>query len=688
MKQLKSIYLLFLFFTFNSIAQNINTNNIEIIRDSFGVPHIYTKTDAELGYGLAWVHSEDDFKTIQEAYLAGNSLLSKHIGLRGAPVDFLSQLIRSDEIIDSLYNTIDKNFIEVVKGYAQGINRYAELNPNELLVKKLFPITPKKMLKYSFLQLFISSEGDRAVRAIFENNFKSLTFQRRNELGSNLFSFSTNKTRNGETYMAVNTHQPLDGPTSWYEVHLESEEGTSIIGATFAGAPCVLTGTNKNLAWTHTVNRPDKTDIYQLEMVKNSKRKYFFDDKILKLKKYRGKAFIKILGIPIKVSKKYYSSVYGPTLKNKTGFFSVRTGSLFKVRGLEQWWKMNKASSFKEFYSILEMNEIPGYNIGYADKDDNIFYISNGLIPKRNNKYKWTDVLPGNTSETLWTEYHKTSELPQVINPKSGYIYNANHSPFRSTSLNENPNPKNFNSNMGFETFDNNRSTRIFELIESFNSINYKDFKTIKYDNKFPTPFNYNFMDINNIMEMDPKNYPEISDLLEQIQKWDRVTDANSTGAGAYAMFYYTLAEKYFYKSYYDRNFSKDLIADCLKDVKEKMIKYFNSSTVKLGEYQKLVRGNKEMPIFGMPDVITAMTASKYRNGKIQVTHGESYIQLVKFSNKGVEIESIISYGSSDHKDSPHYNDQMELYSKFKTKKMSFDKDYVLKNARTTYNPK
>ena len=688
MKQLKSIYLLFLFFTFNSIAQAINTNNIEIIRDGFGVPHIYTKTDAELGYGLAWVHSEDDFKTIQEAYLAGNSLLSKHIGLRGAPVDFLSQLIRSDEIIDSLYSTIDKKFIEVVKGYAQGINRYAELNPKEVLVKKLFPITPKKMLKYSFLQLFISSEGDRAVRSIFENNFKSLTFQRRNELGSNLFSFSTNKTKNGETYMAVNTHQPLDGPTSWYEVHLESEEGTSIIGATFAGAPCVLTGSNKNLAWTHTVNRPDKTDIYQLEMVKNSKRKYFFDDKILKLKKYRGKAFIKILGIPIKVGKKYYSSVYGPTLKNKTGFFSVRTGSLFKVRGLEQWWKMNKANSFKEFYSILEMNEIPGYNIGYADKDDNIFYISNGLIPKRNNKYKWTDVLPGNTSETLWTEYYKTSELPQVINPKSGYIYNANHSPFKSTSLNENPNPKHFNSNMGFETFDNNRSTRIFELVESLDAINYKDFKTIKYDNKFPTPFNYNFMDINNIMEMDPKNYPEISDLLEQIQKWDRVTDANSTGAGAYAMFYYTLAEKYFYKSYYDRNFSKDLIADCLKDVKEKMIKYFNSSTVKLGEYQKLVRGNKEIPIFGMPDVITAMTASKYRNGKIQVTHGESYIQLVKFSNKGVEIESIISYGSSDHKDSPHYNDQMELYSKFKTKKMSFDKDYVLKNAKTTYNPK
>ena len=204
-------------------SQKVNPENIEIIRDNYGVPHVYSKTDKELAYGLAWVHSEDDFKTIQEAYLAGNSLLSKHIGLRGAPVDFLAQLIQSDEVIDSLFNTIDKDFIDIVDGYAQGINRYAELNPNEVLVKKLFPITPKKMLKYSFLQLFISSEGDRAIRAIFENDFESLNFQRRNELGSNLFSFSTKKTKNGETYMAVNTHQPLDGPTSWYEVHLESE---------------------------------------------------------------------------------------------------------------------------------------------------------------------------------------------------------------------------------------------------------------------------------------------------------------------------------------------------------------------------------------------------------------------------------------------------------------------------------
>ena len=674
-----------LFISNTTFSQKIDVNNIEILRDSFGVPHIYAKTDAELAYGLAWAHSEDDFKTIQEAYLAGNGLLSKHIGLRGAPADFLTQLIRSDYVVDSLYNTIDKGFIKIVEGYAQGINKFAELHPDQVLVKQLFPITPKKMVKYSFLQLFISSEGDKAVRSIIENNLKNISFLDENKLGSNLFAFSTNITKNGETYLGINTHQPLDGPTSWYEAHLVSEEGTNIIGATFAGAPCILTGTNENLGWTHTVNYPDKTDIFQLEMI--DKNHYRFDNQILKLKTFKAKAYIKILGIPIRVKKKYYESVYGPTLKNKNGFYSVRTASLFHIRGLEQWWKMNKAQSFNEFYDILKMNQIPGYNIGYADKNDTIFYISNGIIPKRNNAYNWTTIVPGNTKKTLWNEYYKTEELPQVISPKSGYVYNANHSPFKSTSLDENPNPKDYAKNMNFELYDNNRSTRIFELINSYESIDYNAFKEIKYDHTFPSPFTYSFMSVNNLFEMKPDDYPEIKELLIEIQNWDRKTNVESVGAGTYAMFYYNL-DKYYRKGYINRNFGKDIIAQSLRDVKEKMLKNFKTTKVKLGDYQKLVRGDKEIPIWGMQDVITAMNASNYKDGKIRVTHGESYIQFAKFTENKTEIESIISYGASDHKDSEHYSDQMDIYKNFGTKKMSFDKEFNYKNAKKIYNPK
>ena len=668
----------------NLSYSQVNPLDVEIVRDNYGVPHIYGKTDADVAYGLAWAHSEDDFKTIQEAYLAGNGLLSKHIGLKGAPVDFISQLIRSDYVVDSLFGTIDKKFMKIAEAYAQGFNKFAELNPDQVLIKKLFPITTKKMLKYSFLQLFVSSEGDKAIRSIFENNTRNISFLDENKLGSNLFAFSTKITKNGETYLGINTHQPLDGPTSWYEAHLVSEEGTNIIGATFAGAPCILTGTNENLGWTHTVNYPDKTDIFQLEMV--DKINYKFDDQILKLKTFKAKVYIKILGIPIKVKRKYYESVYGPTLKNKNGFYSVRTASLFHVRGLEQWWKMNKAKDFNEFYNILKMNQIPGYNIGYADKNDTIFYISNGIIPKRNDSYNWKNIVPGNTKKTLWNEYYKTEELPQVISPKSGYVYNANHSPFKSTSLSENPVSKNYAKNMGYEQYDNNRSTRIFELINNHESIDYNKFKAIKYDNSFPDPFNYSFMDVNNLFKMKADDYPEIKDLLIEIQNWDRKTNIESLGAGTYAMFYYNMV-KYYRKSYINKKFGEDIIAQVLQETKQQMLKYFKTTKVKLGDFQKLVRGEKEIPIWGMPDVIIAMNASNYKDGKVKVTHGESYIQFAKFSEKGTEIESVISYGSSDHIDSEHYNDQMEMYSKFQTKKMSLDKNEVYKKAKKIYHP-
>ncbi|MDB9941869.1 penicillin acylase family protein, partial [Flavobacteriaceae bacterium] len=114
----------------------------------------------------------------------------------------------------------------------------------------------------------------------------------------------------------------------------------------------------------------------------------------------------------------------------------------------------------------------------------------------------------------------------------------------------------------------------------------------------------------------------------------------------------------------------------------------FGTINVSLGDYQKLVRGDKELPVFGINDVVTAMSSVPHKDGKVKVTAGESYIELVKFTPEGPEIESVISYGSSDHPDSPHYNDQMEMYTSYKTKKMTFDKAKIYANAKRIYHPK
>ena len=683
----KIVYtLLFLSASFTSFSQ-INPDHIEIVRDNYGVPHIYAPTDAEVAYGFAWAQAEDHFKLIQEGYLAGNGLLGKLIGLKGAGADFLTQLIQSEETVDKYYNTLDKKFIALAEGFAAGLNAYAKKYPEQILEKKLFPLTVKKLLRYTQLQLFISNEADKLVSGIVNNSLSWPYKIEEDSKGSNFIAVSRNRTGSDETFLAINTHQPLEGPTSWYEAHLVSEEGTNIIGAAFPGTPCILTGANEYLGWTHTVNYPDKADVFALQMHPKKKDVYLVDGKPYKLEKFKAKLTVKFLGINIPIKKKFYKSIYGPTLKNKTGVYSVRTPSTTNITAIEQWWKMNKATNFSEFYEALEMKALPGYNIGYADRNDTIFYISNGKIPIRAKGYDWTDVVPGNTKETLWDSYYDIKDLPQVVKPASGFVYNANHSPFKSSSEADNPIAENFAKEINFETYDNNRSTRLLKLLEEEERIDYKRFKRIKYDHQLPTPLQYNYMDLNPLFDMKVADYPEVSTLLTDIQNWDRITNPTSYGAGAYASLYYQLTP-FYYQLGKDRVFTKEALYEALKITKAHLKTYFNAERIQLGEFQKLVRGDKELPIFGLPDVVTAMRGQPYKDGKIKITHGESYIGLVRFTPNKTYFESVISFGNSRRPESPHYTDQMELYSNFETKTMSFDRSDVMKTAKRVYAPK
>ena len=270
---------------------------------------------------------------------------------------------------------------------------------------------------------------------------------------------------------------------------------------------------------------------------------------------------------------------------------------------------MGKAKNFSEFYDAFKMKQIPGFNVGYADKYDTIFYMSNGILPKRAEGYNWKGIVPGDTKETLWTEYHEIEDLPQVIQPKSGFIYNANHSPFKSTSADENPSEKDYSERMGYETYDNNRSTRLIELIESYDKVSYEDFKDIKYDNSFPSKFSYNFMDINLIDEIELDNNHELFEIVNEIQNWNRKTDINSIGAGLYGVLYYHLIYNYADQirklSSEDKPVSKEIILSAVSDIKPYLIEHFGKVKINLGEFQKLVRGAKELPIWGLPDAVS-----------------------------------------------------------------------------------
>jgi acyl-homoserine-lactone acylase len=673
--------LLLLVLTHTGYTQ-FDPTKIDIIRDKYGVPHIFGKTDPDVAYGLAWAHAEDDFATIQQSLMAGKAMLAQFQGKKGASIDYIIHLLRIPELVEEKFEKdLSPDFKKLLEGYCAGLNAYANKHPKEILLKNAFPVTPKDMIQYSVLQLCVLSGADKALSSIFGGTVPLL--ENYKTAGSNAFAFNSAKTTDGQVYLDINAHQPLEGPVAFYEAHLCSEEGWNILGANFPGAPSILHGVNENLGWAHTVNNPDKLDVYQLEINPANKLQYKFDGNWETLEERTALLKVKIAGVKINVKKKAYWSKYGPTLITERGRFSIRMPAQMDIRGLEQWYRFNKAKNFTEFKAALNMLAIPGYNIVYADKYDTIYYLSNGRIPIRDKQFNWATTLPGNTSATLWNSLHPLADLPQVLQPSTGYVYNTNHSPFHSTDGAENPVIKDIT--MGYETLENNRSKRFEELVKPLNKVSYSDFKRIKFDRQFPSKL-YFPANIDSLFLLDATAYPDIADIINNLKAWDKKANAESIGAGNFFFVYTITAKKW---SYYLKNkgIKKEDAIAILREAKATMIKDFGSTNIQLGEVQKLVRGDVAIPLPGLPDVLAPMYSIPFKNGMYKGNQGDAYIELVRFTKDGPIIESLNVYGASARKNSPHYTDQMEMYTKQETKPMTLNKAEVYKNAVRKYHP-
>ncbi|MCC6279849.1 MAG: penicillin acylase family protein [Saprospiraceae bacterium] len=669
----------------SAVFSQINPANIDIVRDSFGVPHIFAKTDAEVAYGLAWAHCEDDFATLQTCFLASKGLLGQVKGKEGAGVDYVVQAIRARELAVEKYHTLSPDFQRVLEGYCAGFNQFAQTHPKELLHKKLAPITPLDMSTFGVLQLFVFTGGDAALQAILAGEIPLAQLPAAH--GSNAYAFNSRKTKDGQVYLNINSHQPWEGIVAWYEAHLCSEEGLNIVGGLFPGAPCILHGCNEYLGWAHTVNNPDKLDVYQLEINPQNPLQYRFDNQWLTLEERSIPLKVKMAGLKIKVHKKAWWSVYGPTFKNKQGMFAIRSSGMFDIRALEEWYRMNKARSFSEFYNILKMEAIPGFNLVYADRSDTIFYLSNGKIPVRQPGYDWLKTLPGNTSRTLWTQFHPLEELPQTLNPASGYLFNSNHSPFNASATSDNLDVARFDPTMGYETYENNRSRRFMELIAPLEKVDYADFKRIKYDQQLPEQISY-AVNLDSLLLLSPAQYPDIAPLLDNLKKWNRQSDIRNTGATQFLVLLRYVSHKYQLRTIYqNKTLTSAESLDALRQTQKYLMKHFGRLEVPLGDFQKMVRGNKVRPLAGFPDAIAAIYSKDYKKGMVQGFVGDCLIQLVRFTPQGPVIESVNTFGASNRPESKHYSDQMDMFLEHKTKPMSLDKKVVYGKAERVYHP-
>lgn len=677
-------------------AQTPLPYNAEIVRDSFGVPHIFGKTDADCTFGLVWAECEDDFTTVQWLLLASRGMLGRHIGVDGAKVDYAVQLLRVPKIAEELYEKdVSPEFKKILEAGAAAGNLYAEKHPEEVLVKQVFPVRPQDFLCGYMLGMALMTGVDGALNSVVSGTAPEVSFAEQGK-GSNALAMNSRKTADGSVFLAVNSHQPLEGPLSWYEAHIHSEEGWNIHGSTFHGGVSIFHGVNEHLGWAHTINAFDAIDIYQLQPDPKKKESYLVDGISYPLEKNKAKLAVNLAKKPeknkfiIKLKKNIWWSQYGATVVNKKGIFAIRLASNMTVKAAEQWYKMNKAKNFSQFRDALNMQGIINQNIIYADRYDTIFIVSNGAMPKRAEGYDWKGTVPGNTSKTLWTDFFPQDSLLQRLNPECGYIFNTNQTSYQMTAPEENPKVGEVNLNIGYGTLENNRSRRFYENIALYDKVTWEDFMKIKYDSKLPEKVAFlRDFDINDLYNLQAENYPDIADAIRVIQQWNKEAAIADTNAAFVFEVMYEMYDKSAgeleTKFRTDVKAKTEMYLTVIRKVKTAFLENHGKLNIPLGDYQRHARGDIDLPTDGGPDMWNAKYGSPYGKGKRKVQIGETFILLAKFTKDGVRFRTVSPYGSSNRPDSKHYTDQMHLYVNHQTKEESLDKDWAYQNATRIY---
>ena len=667
-----TIYLPQLFGNNNFFVEDSNFS-VRIERDSWGVPHIYGDRDADVSFGLAYAHAQDDFDNLRDVIYALRGKLALLYGREAAVNDYYVHLMNFHEIINEKYeDDIPEDVKILCEGYAAGLNKFLKDHPDKK--KKSFETVTAKDIIIGFSHRMPLMFGlDGILKKISNKNPPEfIGFNGKSQeglfdmLGSNFIAIGPQRSSDGYTRLWINTHQPWDGPVSWYEAHLVSKEGWDFYGALFPGSPVPLIGNNPNLAWSHTVNSPDLVDIYKLTINKKNKNQYWFEGYWKDLDVREVFIKVKIVGpFSWTFRRTVKSSIHGPVLDFDHGSYAIRVSSIKDIRFLEQWYRMGKAKDINDFRDAMKIHAIPMFNTGYADKNGELYYVYNAKIPKRDPRFNWNRILPGETKQALWYEYVPFERLPQIYNPLEGFYQNCNSSPYLATGSKVDAS-KPLPIWSGIETHQTNRALRALETFGVDPSISREEFFHYKYDIEYSKESILSMVRDRYISEMEKKGIPDkLISAIELLKNWDLRADSNNTAA---AIAILTLPNAFKIE---DLKYDTDDVTKTLFESISFLEKNFSTIEVPLGKVFRLIRGNVNLPLSGGPGTLRAIYSKKnVKNYK--AVAGDCYIQAVEWGPEGeFNAWSVHQYGSATRDDtSPHFNDQSILFSKHEMKQI------------------
>jgi acyl-homoserine-lactone acylase len=656
-----------------------------IVRDPFGVPHIFGRTDPDVAYGLAYAHAQDDFPTLQ-LVIAGTRGRSAAIGGKDyASLDLILALTDARAVARRRYGELPADTRALVEAYAAGLNAYAARHPEEVTLRKLFPVTGEDVVT-GFVQRSPLFYGlDRVLTPLTEGRLPPRDGEPEPgsgaepppAKGSNAFAIAPARSGDGVTRLLSNSHQPWTGPAAWWEAVVHSESGWDFAGALFPGMPYPAMGHNKLLGWTNTINRPDLIDTYRLT-VSDDNRSYLYDGQWRRFESRTVPLRVKIGPFVIPVPRQVKRSVHGFVIENEQGSFAIRYAGFGEVAQVDQYYRLNRADSFEAWQAAMARQAIPGTNFVYADAQGHIAYIYNAKFPARMSGFDWRGILPGDTSKAVWTSYVPFNNVPKLLDPKAGWVANANNKPFVATETAENLREADFAPELGIERFMTNRAHRFDELLQGPGAIPLERLLAVKFDKGY-SKASWAGVWMAQLLAVPADNEPNIGSMQSLLSQWDWTLDGRGAADALAAL---ALGEGA--RTAYSGAPLPDPEA-VFRDIHGFLMQHWGRLDPPLAELMRVRRGTADAGTTGGPDALRAYYWERDADGRLKGNNGDSFIMLVEWgADGGVRSRSIQPFGAaSERPASPHYADQLPLFAREQWKEVLFDPRALMAKARS-----
>jgi acyl-homoserine lactone acylase PvdQ len=690
---------------------------VTIIRDTWGIPHVYGKTDADAVFGFLYAQCEDDFERVEMNYIVATARLAEVEGEAKLYHDLRTRLFYDTLQAIAIYKESPIWLKRLCDGFADGTNYYLYTHPE---------VKPKLLTRFQPWMPFLFSEGSIGgdIESISVNRLKEFydsgeTAFEPEEVdhnpepeprGSNGFAIAPSRSASGNALLLINPH------TSFYfrpEVHVNSEEGLNAYGAVTWGQFFVYQGFNEHCGWMHTTSQADVRDEYLESIVKRNDSLFYRHGTVLK------PVILKTIKLAYKEGdKKSYKEFtarythHGPVIAKRGEQWVSLSMMVEPLKALTQSYQRTKSQGLEDYKKTMELKANSSNNTVFADNQGNIAYWHGNFIPKRNVNYDWTKPLNGSDPGTDWQGLHEVSEIVHSYNPATGWIQNCNSTPF-TLAGSDSPDKNNYPSYMAPDA-QNARGINAERVLERESSFTLNKLIAAAND-----PYLSGFEELIPALisayeeSTDRQLVVKLKEPISLLKSWDRGYGVKSVPTTLAVYWGQELRQKISSRippgsdqlsiiKLMISESSKEEKLDALEKILDELQLDFGTWVVGWGEvnrFQRLTGKITEEYNDLKPSLPVGSTSSfwgslaSFGSRKFLGTNkmygyvGNSFVAVVEFGKDGVKAKSVLAGGNSNNPLSKHFKDQAELYSQGKFKDVWFYKKDVVKHAERTYHP-